>query len=50
MSVVKLAGNGEDDEADLWMAGVAQEWTDDLGDSRQDIYTLADGEAVGESR
>ena len=40
----------EDDEADRWTAGIAQEWADELGDTDQDIYTLADGEPVGESR
>jgi hypothetical protein len=28
------------------MAGVSRQWADELGDTRQDIYTLADGEAV----
>ena len=28
------------------MMGVAEEWAGDLGDARQDIYTLADGEPV----
>jgi hypothetical protein len=32
-----------------WTAAVAQEWEDDLSDSRQDIYTLADGEPVRET-
>ena len=26
-----------------WMEGIAREWSDDLGDPRQDIYTLDDG-------
>lgn len=25
------------------MSGVAREWTDELSDTRQDIYTLSDG-------
>ncbi|MGO9113948.1 MAG: hypothetical protein ACLP9L_32430 [Thermoguttaceae bacterium] len=33
------------DEADAWAVGIAREWADELGDSEQDIYTLADGEA-----
>ncbi len=37
------------DEADTWAAGIAREWADELGDSEQDIYTLADGEPVRES-
>ena len=39
----------EDDAGEAWMAGVAQEWSDDLNDERQDIYTLADGEPIRES-
>jgi hypothetical protein len=38
----------DDEEANLWTAGVAQEWGDELADTNQDIYTLADGEPVGE--
>ncbi len=38
---------GQEDEAGhAWMMGVAEEWAGDLGDARQDIYTLADGEPV----
>ena len=33
----------EDDAGDAWMAGVAREWSDDLADQRQDIYSLTDG-------
>jgi hypothetical protein len=39
----------EDEEADAWTAGIAQEWADELSDPRQDIYSLADGEPAGES-
>jgi hypothetical protein len=27
-----------------WMEWIAHEWADDLGDPRQDIYNLEDGE------
>ncbi|HXJ42649.1 MAG TPA: hypothetical protein VNH18_25435 [Bryobacteraceae bacterium] len=30
----------------LWASGIAREWTEDLADQRQDIYTLADGQPV----
>jgi hypothetical protein len=40
----------EDDGGGAWMAGVAEQWADELGDIRQDIYTLADGEPVNEPR
>ena len=47
---VWIAANAEEDEAgDSWMAGVAEQWADDLRDSRQDIYTLTDGEPVDET-
>ena len=38
----------EDEEADVWTAGIAREWADELSDPDQDIYTLADGEPVRE--
>jgi hypothetical protein len=42
-----LSVSAQEDEAGAaWMAGVSQQWADELGDTRQDIYTLADGEAV----
>lgn len=36
----------EDEAGADWSAGVSEHWHDDLSDSRQDIYSLADGEAV----
>lgn len=33
-----------------WTEGIAREWHDELADPREDIYTLADGEPVDESR
>ncbi len=47
--VLIVPASQEDDAGDAWMAGVGHEWADDLNDSRQDIYTLADGEPVCES-
>lgn len=44
---VWIAGNGQEDGAGAaWMAGISHQWADELSDARQDIYTLADGEAV----
>ena len=40
--------SNEDEAGTAWSAGVADEWADELGDARQDIYTLADGEPVRE--
>jgi hypothetical protein len=36
----------EDEAGATWMAGIAQQWIDDLSDSSQDIYTLEDGQAL----
>lgn len=41
----------EEDEAGVvWARGVASEWSEELGDSRQDIYTLSDGQPVNAPR
>jgi len=40
----------EDDSGAAWAQGVNQEWQDELQDSRQDIYTLEDGQAMNEPR
>jgi hypothetical protein len=39
----------EDDAGEAWMAGVASDWADELGDARQDIYTLSDGAPENEA-
>ena len=36
----------EDDSGGQWMSGIAKQWAQELGDAREDIYTLADGEPV----
>ena len=40
----------EDEAGAFWPWDVSQAWSDELGDARQDIYTLADGQAVDASR
>lgn len=40
----------EDDPERLWAPGVAREWADELRDSRQDLYTLNDGQPVNAPR
>jgi hypothetical protein len=40
----------EDDAGVAWAQGVGTEWSDELWDSSQDIYTLEDGEAVNAPR
>jgi hypothetical protein len=37
---------GEDVAGTRWAAGLAHEWSAELRDSRQDIYTLDDGQPV----
>jgi len=34
----------EDDAGSAWAEGVATVWADELGDKRQDLYTLDDGQ------
>ena len=36
----------EDDAGAAWMAGVSEQWREELSDAREDLYTLADGESV----
>jgi hypothetical protein len=36
----------EDEAGPVWSRGLAREWADELSDSRQDIYTLTDGQPV----
>ena len=36
----------EDAVGSAWTRGVANEWADELADSREDIYTLKDGQPV----
>jgi hypothetical protein len=40
----------EDEAGALWMRGVAAEWSDELADTRQDIYTLQDGQPADAPR
>ena len=39
----------EDDPGAAWPHGIAAEWSDELSDARQDIYTLDDGKPVDAS-
>lgn len=40
----------EDDAGAAWSAGVASQWSDELNDPREDVYSLEDGEPVNETR
>jgi hypothetical protein len=51
VELILLQPAAEEDEAGrAWAAGVAREWSEELSDPREDIYTLQDGEPVDESR
>jgi hypothetical protein len=41
---------GEDEAGTLWANGVASEWSAELSDPREDIYTLNDGQPVNGTR
>jgi hypothetical protein len=36
----------EDEANEAWMQGIAQEWAAELGDPREDIYTIEDGQPI----
>ena len=36
----------EDEAGATWESGIAREWSPELKDSREDIYTLEDGQPV----
>ena len=40
----------EDEAGAAWSQGVAREWSEELRDPRQDIYTLEDGQAANAPR
>ena len=40
----------EDEAGHAWTQGIAQEWAEELRDSRQDIYTIEDGQPVNAPR
>ncbi len=42
-------GPQDDDAGIAWMAGVGRQWADELGDDRQDIYSISDGDPIDRS-
>jgi len=40
----------EDEAGSAWARGVAGEWSEELSDPKQDIYTLDDGQPVNAPR
>lgn len=45
-----VIGPDEDEAGAFWPWDVSQAWRDELGDVRQDLYTLADGQPVDAPR
>ncbi len=41
---------GEDETGGMWAHGIAAEWSAELQDPREDIYTLDDGQPVNARR
>ncbi|MBI3491538.1 MAG: hypothetical protein HY047_07140 [Acidobacteria bacterium] len=41
---------GEDEAGGIWAHGIAAEWSAELQDPREDIYTLDDGRPVNARR
>lgn len=41
---------GEDEAGGIWARGIAAEWSAELQDPREDIYTLDDGQPVNAPR
>ncbi len=41
--------SAEDQAGAAWATGVARDWVEELSDTRQDIYSMADGDALDES-
>ena len=49
--LIVLTPEPEEDEAGrAWMKGIAHEWAEELADTREDIYTLEDGEPIHATR
>jgi hypothetical protein len=48
--IVLLPDAEEDEAGDLWTRAVAGEWSEELEDPRQDLYTLEDGQPVDAPR
>jgi hypothetical protein len=40
----------EDEAGSLWARGIASEWSAELSDPHEDIYTLDDGQPVNAAR
>ena len=48
--IVLVPEPGEDDAGLVWAQGIAREWSAELADPREDIYTLEDGEPADAAR
>jgi hypothetical protein len=46
VTILIVPGLPADHLEEAWATGISREWASDLGDPRQDIYTLEDGVPV----
>ena len=40
----------QDQAEEIWMPAIASEWSEELNDTRQDLYTLEDGQPFDGAR
>ena len=40
----------QDQSEEIWMRAIASEWSEELSDTRQDLYTLEDGQPLHGAR
>ncbi len=50
MSEIVAENAAEDEVESVWMQAVGREWYEELADTREDIYTLEDGEPLQTAR
>ena len=47
---VRLLVPEQDQAEEIWMRAIASEWSEELSDTRQDLYTLEDGQPLHGAR
>lgn len=47
---LSVPGDGDDVSEMEWMTGISREWSAELSDPREDIYTLEDGAPIDAAR
>lgn len=48
--IIRIESATDGDVDSEWTDAIAREWNDELSDSREDIYTLEDGEPIHVAR